>query len=97
MVDVGDASFSRRKVQLRTKLETVLAECESKMKSLSLYENKMVALDQDMALLEHWIDNSCGMLTDNLSQNDTLLKAVVSLSSEIHIQRAHLTVRDFLS
>ena len=45
MADGGDAAFNRRKLQLRTKLETVAAECENKIKTLLLYENKMKALE----------------------------------------------------
>ena len=41
----ADASFNRRKLQLRTKLDTVQAECESKVKTLLLYEGKMKAFE----------------------------------------------------
>ena len=45
VIEGGDASFSRRKLQLRTKLETVMAECESKIKTLQLYESKLKTIE----------------------------------------------------
>ena len=45
VVEGADASFARRKLQLRTKLETVVAECDSKIKTLQLYDSKMKVID----------------------------------------------------
>mgnify|MGYP006957683265 FL=1 len=45
MVEGADATFARRKLQLRTKLETVVAECDSKIKSLQLYESKIKTIE----------------------------------------------------
>ena len=42
--DAGDATFTRRKLQLRTKLDTVTAECESKIKTLCVLESKIKAI-----------------------------------------------------
>ena len=45
VVEGADATFTRRKLQLRTKLETVVAECESKIKTLKLYESKLKTIE----------------------------------------------------
>lgn len=67
VVEGADASFARRKLQLRTKLETVVAECESKIKTLQLYDSKMKVIDSGKYFAFHSLlsnDTSWKLLFD---------------------------------
>eukprot|EP00116_Pleurobrachia_bachei_P001601 sb/3461863/ len=92
VTDRSDVTFDRRKLQLRTKFDTVQAECESKIKSLLVQESKLNLIDADLLKLETWISVSCETLSSNLGENTALLDAVNNLSTEMNLEKEHFQV-----